>query len=366
MPRMPAPRVAFLVNELTLGGATRQLAVLARALRPRVEPLVYCLSGRTEPLRTELVDAGVEVVVFRRPLRWNPGFVLQLERRLRDDAVDVVHGWQEAADAYGFLASRRLGLPVVFSLQSDRTRVGDIRGRIIAWMSRRVPAYTVNSRAGREHLVRDLGVAPDRALLVPNWIGIDIVPRTGPAPEPPVIAIIGRLVDIKRADLAIEALALLRSRGSEARLEIVGDGPERESLQARVAAAGLEDRVDFAGFQIDVRPVLERAACVVMPSEFEGLPNTAVEALAAGVPVVARPVGDLPDIVRDGITGRLVAEGSAEALATALAQVIEDTALAESTRREGPAIVRERFSIEAAIDTLAPLYERLHRKETGR
>jgi len=362
---MQAPRVAYFIDELRLGGATRQLVVLARALRPAVEPLVYCLSRRSEPLASELRDADIPVTAFERRLRWDPRFVSQLTRRLRDDGVDMVHGWLEASNAYAYLAARPPGLPVAFSLQSDHLKIGGIRGRAIDWMTRRALAVTVNSRAGYDFLVKRMGLPADRVTLVPNWLGVDIRPRDGAAPNPPVVAMLGRLVEMKRADLLIDALSLMRDRGSDARLEIVGDGPARPALEAQVAAAGLADRVTFAGMQMDVTSTLARARCVVIPSEFEGLPNTAVEALAAGLPIVARPVGDLPDLVREGETGRLVHEGSAPALAEALTGVLGDGALAEAARRAGPALVEERFSIAAAIDILVPLYEGLARTRQG-
>jgi len=356
---MQVPRVAYFIDELQLGGATRQLAVLVRALSPRAEPMVYCLSRRSEPLGAELREAGIDVTVFERRLRWDPLFVRQLTRRLREDGVHLVHGWLEASNAYAWLAARPLRLPVVFSLQSDRLNLPPMRRRAVAWMGRRADAWTVNSRAGRKYLVETMGLPEARVTLVPNWLGVDLRPREGTAPGPPSIALVGRLVAMKRADLLIDALALLRDRGIDACVDIVGDGPERGSLEARVAAAGLADRVRFAGMLMDVAPVIQRSACVVLPSEFEGLPNTAVEALAAGVPIVARPVGDLPDLVRDGSTGRLFTEGTADALAHALSEVLADDALAEAARREGPTLVRERFSIDTAIGTLAPLYERL-------
>lgn len=369
---MQAVRVAFFTNELTLGGAPRQLAALTRELAPRIEPVVYCMSRRSEPLASELRDAGVEVTVFERRLRWDPLFVRHVTRRLEQDGVHIAHGWQDAANVYAWLSTRPLRLPAVFSLQSDRSTLPRLRRRVMIWMGHRVDAWTVNSRAGYSFLVDTLGVANERVTLLPNWIGVDIEPLNGRAPRPHVIAFVGRLADIKRADLLIDALALLRERGSDARVEICGDGPERAALEARAHNAGLADRVTFHGMLMDVTPVIRRAACVVLPSEFEGLPNTAVEALAAGVPIVARPVGDLPDLAIEGSTGKLFTAAEvgalAPALADALSAVLDDDALAQAARRDGPAMVRERFSIDAAISRLAPIYERLAgtERKTGR
>ena len=94
---MRVPRVAYFIDELRLGGATRQLAVLGGAARGRMEPIVYCLSRHTEPLGTILRQAGVEVRAFERRLRWDPWFVAELKRQLGHDRVDLVHGWLQAA-----------------------------------------------------------------------------------------------------------------------------------------------------------------------------------------------------------------------------------------------------------------------------
>jgi glycosyltransferase involved in cell wall biosynthesis len=109
---------------------------------------------------------------------------------------------------------------------------------------------------------------------------------------------------------------------------------------------------------------IARASCLVVASEYEGLPNTALEALSAGVPVVATPAGDLAHLIVDGATGVIAAGVSAPALADAIVRALRDEALRARARTDGPQRVRECYSSDTALAALAPLYRRLH-KRTG-
>ena len=355
--------IAYVIDDLAVGGAQKQLNILTGAFPPRIRPVVCCLSRHVEPFGSDLGERGIAVRVFRRHVHHNPLLPATLARVLRAERVDIVHGWLDASNVYAFAAAKLIGVPPVLSLQSDRLRLRGLRARILIAMLRSAPCVTVNSASGRALLTDTIGVQADRAVRVPNWIAPRELPVGAHDEGPPVIGFIGRLVTLKRVDALIDAFAMLRERGSAARLVIVGDGPERAALESQARDTGVAEKVAFRGTVADVLSELEHFSCMVIPSEFEGLPNVALEALASGVPIIARPVGDLPSLVRDGQTGRLAAGPGPGDLATAIEALLNDTALRRAVREAGPALVRAEFSVGRAIDTLLPLYEKLSQKK---
>jgi len=134
----------------------------------------------------------------------------------------------------------------------------------------------------------------------------------------PVVGFVGRLAPQKGPDLLVEAMALLRAAGVEASCVVVGEGEARPALAAQVARHGLGGCVTLAGYRPDIPPVLAALDVLVLPSRYEGLPYTLLEAMAAGCAVVASDVGGNRDLLVDGETGLLVPAGDAPALAEAL------------------------------------------------
>jgi glycosyltransferase involved in cell wall biosynthesis len=354
------PRVTFVIDDLAHGGAQRQLWLGVAALAGRVEIDVVALSAAVDPYARRLEESGARVIVIPRRSGLEPGRARELVRRLRASRADVVHAMLDGSNAYAFVAARRLRIPVVLSLRSDRVHVQGARGRVLHWMLRHADAVTVNSAAGFEYLSSRAAVPAGRLLLVPN-----IVAAAPPVPRPVVfgphaVGCVGRLAEVKRFDAVIAAMPLVRRRVADARLVVVGDGPCRESLQAAARESGAE--VDFTGAVEDASPLIAGFACLAVASEYEGIPNAALEALSLGVPVATVPAGDLPVVVADGVTGAIARDGSPEALAEAVVRALTDVRLRESARRAGPRVIRERFAPEKARDALLGLYVRLATK----
>jgi glycosyltransferase involved in cell wall biosynthesis len=356
------PVVGFVISTLGHGGAQKQLALIAAALPPRAIPRVYVLSSILEPHARALRAHGVPVTSIARRSSSDVARLVSLARALAADRVDVVHGFLDAANVYAFLAGRWLGRPTVLSLRNEKLTVTGMRARVLRWMLPRADAVTVNSAAGRVFLVDRLGVGADRVHAVSN---IAPLPDAEPEPaSPPVVGCVGRLVDQKRFDAVLRAFPLVRARTPGARLEIVGDGPNLESLRALSRKMGIEEAVVVVGAVDDAASRIARMSCLVLPSAFEGLPNAALEAMGFGVPVVASPVGDVGSIVIDGVTGVVVRDTAPEPLAAGIVRALSDEALRARAREESPRLLRDRFSTAAALAVLVPLYQRLS-KRTG-
>jgi glycosyltransferase involved in cell wall biosynthesis len=199
-------------------------------------------------------------------------------------------------------------------------------------------------------LAAGFGLDPARVEVLPNPAPAEL--PAAPAPQPPgTLVFVGRLTRQKGLGTALAALA----RVPAARLLLVGEGPEREALEARARELGLDGRVAFLGAlpRVEALALVAGAEAALLASDWENLPHAAVEALAVGTPVVATAVGGVPEVVDDGVNGLLVPPGDPEALARAVERVLVEPGL------------RERLAA-AASPSVAPLdrdavYGRLER-----
>jgi glycosyltransferase involved in cell wall biosynthesis len=352
-------RIAFVIDDLGYGGAQRQLSVITEGLSEVADPQVYCLSQTTHPFAGIIRDRGTRVVVLRRAHGFDVGRLRGLVREFRTQKIDIVHGFLDAANIYAYFAARLTRIPCVLSLRNEILRVRGVRAWTLRRALRRADGITTNSKAGRRFLIDSLSIPSRRVAFVPN--AIKPPPSSDPAPAPgrPIIGFVGRLAKQKRVDRLVDAFAELADSFPRAVLTVVGDGPERDALEGQVRRLGVETRVEMTGLVDDVEKRMREFTCVVLPSAFEGFPNVVMEALAIGVPVIACPVGDVEDVVLNGHTGYLIEDDSPAALAALIERVLTDETLWRRTREEGPALIQEKHSVEAAIDELVPVYDSL-------
>jgi glycosyltransferase involved in cell wall biosynthesis len=166
----------------------------------------------------------------------------------------------------------------------------------------------------------------------------------------------------KALDILVRAAQLVHGALPEARILIVGDGPERDALTALVQELGLAGVVVFAGVRTDVGDLLAASDIVASSSAFEGSPLALMESLGAGKPVVATRVGGVPEIVRDGLEGLLVPPGDPTALADALLTLLRDSGLRDRMGAAGRERQRTEFDIGVMVNRLEALYESLFAK----
>jgi glycosyltransferase involved in cell wall biosynthesis len=195
-------------------------------------------------------------------------------------------------------------------------------------------------RNGRAESRRCLGIADDRFAV--GWIG--------------------RMTAVKRTDDVMVAFKRLRDEGVDAVLCLVGDGPDRPGLERRAHELGVMRDTLFLGYQEDVAPFYAAFDALVLPSSNEGTPVSAIEALAAGRPVVATRVGGVPDVVKEGEDGFLVDPGATDDLADRLAQLARDPALRERMGRAGRERVLPRYAVDRLVDDVDSLYRSLLRQ----
>jgi glycosyltransferase involved in cell wall biosynthesis len=222
----------------------------------------------------------------------------------------------------------------------------------------------------RDDLVA-LAVAPARRFAVVR-LGIDLEPRVRTDADPAelrrrlgigpgrfVVGWFGRMTAVKRTQDLVDALVALRDCGVDACLLLVGDGADREQLEARAKERGVAQHLYLLGYQQDVAPWYHVADAVVLSSANEGTPVTIIEALAAGRPVVATDVGGVADVVRDGVDGLLVPAGDADAMAERLARIAADPELGAALGASGRQRVLARYAVERLVDDVDRLYRAL-------
>lgn len=209
-----------------------------------------------------------------------------------------------------------------------------------------------------------------RLLPVDQWAkcsivrcGIDLaqfLPRPSARLSPPEILCVGRLTPAKGQAVLLNACRLLRDRGVSFHLTLVGDGPDRERLESLAQRLGITDAVHWAGAvgQHEIQSYYERATLFVLPSFAEGLPVVLMEAMAKGVPCVSTRITGIPELIRHGENGLLVAPADVEGLADAIEQLLREPSTRERFSAEGRVTVERAFDLAKNADKLATLFDK--------
>jgi glycosyltransferase involved in cell wall biosynthesis len=336
-----ALRVHVLIDSLNWGGAETLLAdyaagAPAAGIRLSVG---YLQDVNGSPSAVALRERGIEPELIGVRKLLDPEALLRVRRHVAAVAPDVVHTHLGAADVHGGLAARSLGLPSVSTIHvvAPPSTAG-LGPRAVArerlytaarrHASRRVIAVSDAARAayldaGRDHAGRVVTVHNGIAARGQGTPRGKLRRELGIAVDVPVVAMVSVLREGKGHDVAFAALAQLRERHPDVRLLVVGDGPARDAVHAQAREVG--EHVVFAGFRRDVTDVLAASDVLLLPSRMDAFPTSLLEAAAVGVPAVATAVGGIPEIVRDGETGLLLANPpSADAVAAALERLLDD------------------------------------------
>jgi glycosyltransferase involved in cell wall biosynthesis len=385
----PRTKILRVIARLNMGGPALHVAYLTAGLRERGydTTLVAGSLARGEDSMAFVADElGVDVVRIDElgreisPLR-DLAATLRLARLIRRERPDILHTHTAKAGTVGrvaaLLAGRKRPPIVVHTFHGHVLRgyFGPLRSlffRLLErWLAVRTTALIAVSPQVRDDLVA-LGVAPrDRFVVI--RLGIELDERVagsrdgrvesrrylGIPPDRFAVGWIGRMTAVKRTDDVLVAFRRLRERGVDACLCMVGDGPDRAQLERRAHDLGIVKDTLFLGYQEDVAPFYAAFDALVLPSSNEGTPVSAIEALAAGRPVVATRVGGVPDVVQEGEDGFLVEPGATDELADRLAELAGDPALRERMGEAGRARVLPRYAVERLVDDIDRLYRSL-------
>jgi glycosyltransferase involved in cell wall biosynthesis len=335
-----------------IGGSERHLLALLPALAERgLDPVFVGLDDPAWDPSDFYGALTVPALRLRSPRDVDPLLLARLVRLLRGD---VVHTHLVHADLYGGIAARVRGARLVTTKHNDDPfRAGPFRyvERGLTKLADRVIAIT---DALRGFTIERVGV-PEAKVQTIHY-GLDSLPAawgSNPpddvSPSARVLLAVSRLTQQKGVDVAIRALAELPA---DTVLVVLGDGPERGSLEQLARALGVEQRVFLPGRVPDVAAWLRRAHVFVHPARWEGFGLGVLEAMLAGLPVVASNVSSLPELVADGVTGLLVPPDDTAALARGIVDALERPELGTA----GVARARREFSVARMADRTAELY----------
>ena len=368
-------KIVHLTASRFFGGPERQMLELAKSLPSETHSTFVSLAetGLCRAFLDEVRSACFEGVTLRRDTPHLLAALNELIAVLRRLGADVLccHGYK--ANLLGLLAARRLGISVISISRGWTAECRSVRlyealdRRVLRWMDK-----VVCVSEGQAQKVRRAGVRDDNISVIHNAIRPERFANPDPAYREQlrrmfpcsesagpdlIVGAAGRLSPEKGFDVLIDAAAEVlksplsrfgRGAGNEGDPSVgfvlFGDGPLRDSLAQQIAALGLEGRFILAGFRSDLDQLLPHFDLMVLPSFSEGLPNVALEALAAGVPVMATAVGGTPEVIEDGRTGYLVPPGDAAVLAARIIDVLSDDSRRHAMSLRGRQQVNERFS----------------------
>lgn len=369
-------KVLHVVTLSEWGGAQHIVYLLAKYLRSEYEITVACAPGGllVDRLRAE----GIRVIEIPDLCR-NPHPIKDLRalwrlyRLMRAERFDIVHTHSTKAGLLGRLAARLAGVPIIL-FTAHGWAFSEGRSWPWRWLLaqvERLPAlFSTKIICVSEHdlqLALQFRVAPSEKLTV-IYNGIDPSPfaslpdkrelrrELGFSPSETIITMVGRLAPPKDFDTLFTACEQLAVWGWK--LLIVGDGLLRSRLARAIEAQDLQHRVLLLGERGDVPRILKASDIFVLSSRWEGLPLVVIEAMLAGLPVIATCVGGLPELVKDGVTGILVPPRDPTALHHALGQLLSDEKLCQRLGIAGQRRALERFTVERLIAQVRDLYHR--------
>lgn len=362
---MERPRVLILVTLAEVGGAQTYVTSLLPALTERYD--VTVAAWGPGPLRAAAEEAGATYVPLRHVRRaLHPVHdvlgLLELVRLIRRVRPHIVHTNSSKAGVLGRLAAAVARAPVrIFTVHgwAFKAHHGSA-ARLYLWADRLVRPLTTRIVCVAES-ERTLGLQAHtctaaQSVVIRNAVDVHSAQVSPLAGTVPLLLSVGRLKEPK--DFVTLVRAVGRIRG-DVRLKVLGDGPDREAIEAEIDACGVRERIEVAGEVSDVRDQLAEADGFVLSSRSEGLPMSILEAMAAGLPVVATRVGGVPELVADGETGLLVDAGDEVALAAALQRLVDDADLRRRLGRNGRDRALAEFDMAHFLREHLELYERV-------
>ncbi len=369
------PRILHIIPSLDQSGAEKQLVLLAAGLREAGEfDVEVCALTRGGPLANQLRAKGVPCTVIGKKWKVDPAAYWRLEKHIRATQPDLVQTWLFAANSYGRMAALRAGVPHVVASERcvDRWKVWH-EFAVDRWLAKRTDRVVVNSSAISEFYIEH-GLPAEKFVVIANGVSRpavssqdrgELLQSLNLPPEARLIGAVGRLWPQKRLKDLIWAADLLKVIRDDVHLLVIGDGPDRERLLRYREQVRIKDRVHFLGHRTDVESLLPHFDLLWLASGYEGLPNVVMEAMAAGVPVVATDIPGTRELVISGETGFLVPVGDRAAFAQRANQILEDRELRARLGEAGKQRMESEFSVERMVARYAKLYRELLGNSAG-
>lgn len=365
--------LVHLTSSTFFGGPERQMLGLAEALPEptRTTFVSFAEGGRCNAFLDEVRHRGFDAVAMANDFPRVLGTLRELTGILQHVACDMLlcHGYK--ANILGRVAARRAGIPAV---AVSRGWTGEDRKvRLYEWLDRRhlsLMGHVVCVSDGQAEKVRRwCGIPDSRITVIRNSARLSAFVSTDPDARRKLLAVFpstravakvvlaaGRLSPEKGFSVLVSAASSFLHDHPDAGVVVFGEGALRPELERQIAELGLTGRFVMPGFRTDLDSLIPAADVVVLPSFTEGLPNVALEASAAGVPVVATAVGGTPEVVADGNSGFLVPSGQPFAIAAKVSQLLREPNLRKRMGGAGRTRMHDQFTFEAQAAAYLKLF----------
>jgi glycosyltransferase involved in cell wall biosynthesis len=376
------PRVLHLINYFEAGGTERQAVELLKRLDPERYDVRLAALRNEGPLYDEIAARFPAIPEFTFTSFYNATAVRQLARLhsfLLRERIDILHAHDFYAGMLGVMAGRLAGVRVIASQRHMRfsERRAHLWGQSV--INRLAHRVLVNSNAIRDHLIAGGGVSHEKIVVIRN--GLRSVPdpavkgRASTRSEllrelgldrgDKLVGMVANLRPVKGHRFFIEAAAQVVTEVANAHFVLVGEGGLRREIEQQAARLGIADHVHLLGYRADAARLNAAFDLAVLASLHEGLPNSVMEAMAAGVPVVATAVGGAVELIRDGVTGHLAPPADAGALARGITRALTNEVESAALSARGRQFVTSEFGMEAMVGKVESLYDDLAATRRG-
>ena len=352
-----------------LGGQEYRVLSEARSMAARGHRIILALPHDSEliPLARE-ADLRIEPLLINR-FRYGP-LCLEYFQLIRTWVPDVVNTHGSIDSWTASIAARMSPVrPIIIRTRHKSTPVSPTyRHRLLY---RTLPHGVVTTgMAVRDYLLKQFRLDPEKIVSIPSGVDLsefrmDIVPgvlrrELGMSSSQPLIGTVAFLRAYKGLEDLVAAAAIVCRAHADARFVIVGDGPERRALDRKILELGLTEKCVLTGHRNDVPQILADLDIFVQPSrEGEGLPQAMTQAMAMRRPVVATPVGGIPEVIHEKVTGLLVPTREPSLLAMAIKRLLADQALREKVSQEGQRVILQGYTVEHMLEKTEAFYQSL-------
>ncbi len=354
-----------------LGGQERRVLSEAAGLRDRGH-YVAIACRRHARIRDEALNLGIDVHVLPFKKLYDIGSIMRLAGLLRKKRFDVVNTHSGVDSWIGGIAARLAGVPVLV-----RTRHLNIplKRNLLNFIHYLPDVYIACGENMRKNLTENCGFPDKKVISIPTGVGpeffrvtknMSLRAKYGLDENSPVITNVGILRSVKGHEVTLQAVKAVAGFYPGAKFLLVGDGPREEELKKMVSDLGISGHVIFTGFVDNIPEIYSISDIAVLSSWSEGFPQSIIQAMAAGVPVVATKVGGVPEAVIHGETGLLVDPGDYDALGVSIIRILNDDKLKNKLVGNALEKVKNLFTAEHMLEMIEELYIDLTESRSGK
>lgn len=366
-------KIAHIITDLDIGGAEMMLLKTLRNVKDKkYEHFVISLDPKRDALRKEIEQEGFKVYALSLSARNFLFSFIKLFMILRKEKPKIAHSYLFHADIFGRIAAKLAGVPIVVSSLRNENIGGRMRELILGMTDFCVDRVTAVSRNVAELHIRKGTTKKKDVTIIYNGVEFEtsegknrsaIRQGLGIGKDVFLLLTIANLEPKKGHIFLLEALSKLKNKGYGFKMFIVGSGKEANRLEDEIKNRDLKNEVLLMGRIRNLSDLLSAADVFILPSLWEGLPNALLEAMSAGLPVIATRVGGIPEVLTDGETGILVDPKDSGALAGAIERLLRDEKLRAVLSRNAQEYTKKYFDIKNTVVELDRFYAELLEKD---